>query len=72
MKKRYNITPNIGPVHIEAGYFSGFGDGDALIEASICQYINAGRDEKYFVLFSFRIWRLVLSVSVDFKKGVEK
>lgn len=65
-----HITPHIGPVFIEAGYFGGmYGEGDPLIEAVLFQRIN-GYGANYLVLFSFRIWRFVLSVSVDFKKGV--
>lgn len=67
-----HITPSIGPVFIEAGYFGGMYDhGDPLIEASLFQRVD-GYGANYLVLFSFRIWRIVLSVSVDFKKGAEK
>lgn len=70
--RRYNITPRIGPVFIEAGYFGGmYYNGDPLIEASLFQRVD-GYGANYLVLFSFRIWRLVLSVSVDFKKEVEE
>ena len=63
-----HITPHIGPVYIEAGYFGGmYMEGDPLVEASLFQNIRS-RKERYFVLFNIRIWLLVLAVSVDFKK----
>ena len=68
------INWHIGRIYIEAGYFSGaFTWGDnAIAELSLLQYVDAGREERWFSLFNIRIWRLVLAVSVDFKKEAER
>ena len=70
MKPRINW--HIGRIYIEAGYFSGMYDygEDAIADFELFRYVHIA-GESYISIFSLRIWRLVLAVSVDFKKEVE-
>ena len=73
MIKHGNLTARLGPVYIEAGYLGGMYEWgeDAIADLEILRYVRF-LGGPYLSIFSIRIWRIVLSLSVDFKKEVER